>query len=82
MQYTRLETTFVMGLGSRFLHADVPLLQGKLVQAPISTLQVATAAGGNAGGSGNNPMQHRLDMPGQQLYALQAVSLIPATQGE
>jgi hypothetical protein len=81
VQYSRPRDHFCDGFVPSVLTPDVPLLQGKLVQAPISTLQVATAAGGNAAGSGNVPM-HRLDMPGQQLYALQAVSLVPATQSE
>lgn len=50
------------------------LLQAKQAQA-ASTLQVATAAAA-AGASGSFPMQ-----PAQQLYGLQAVSLVPSTQG-
>ena len=59
------------------------MLQGKLSQAPISTLQAAAAAAGNAGCNGQ--VVHRAaqpaEMPGQ-LFAMQAVSLVPATQGE
>jgi len=61
------------------------LLQGKLSQAPISTFQAVTAAAGNAAGTGNNAVVHRLpqapELPGQ-LFGMQAVSLVPATQGE
>lgn len=69
------------------------LLQGKLSQTvPISTLQAATAAaaaGNNAAGTMQHLLlqHHQQQQPGavdmqQQLFAIQAVSLVPATQSE
>jgi hypothetical protein len=62
--------------------ADVRLLhlQGKqLSEAPMSALQVAAAA---AAGNGSGAVQvAQVQLPAQ-LYAIQAVSIVPATQSE
>jgi hypothetical protein len=61
--------------------ADVRLLhlQGKqLSQAPISALQIAAAAAGNVSGA---VQVAQVQLPAQ-LYAIQAVSIVPATQSE
>lgn len=58
----------------RLLH-----LQGKqLSQAPISALQIAAAAAGNVSGA---VQVAQVQLPAQ-LYAIQAVSIVPATQSE
>ena len=60
--------------------ADVRLLhlQGKqLSEAPMSALQVAAAAGNGSGAV----QVAQVQLPAQ-LYAIQAVSIVPATQSE
>lgn len=83
----RWSSDFVDGYDGELMQTVcASLLQGKLSQAPISTFQVATAAGGNAAGSNYAVQVHRLpqhaEMPQQQLYAMQTVSLVPATQSK
>lgn len=87
MSAVRLSPDCVDGYGGELVQTVcASFLQGKLSQAPISTFQVATAAGGNAAGSNYAVQVHRLpqhaELPQQQLYAMQTVSLVPATQSK